>query len=149
MYVKTAILAAAAAAAFAGASIIAVTSSKASEGWRGDRQERSQYGNYQRDSDRDSDRDRYRPNSGRHLPRVTADGDADGRLPYHFKEWQARREAVEEWRSKVAARFGHEYSRWFAARDKNVNCDAVGRGEVRCVVSAVPARGGFWRFGGY
>jgi hypothetical protein len=99
------------------------------------------------------------------LPRVSAQGAAPNRS-------DARRQAVHNWRDKVAARYGHQFSRWWTARDKDVNCvkvadddpswDTYGRGErrlarprhydpvTRCTVSAIPARGwGYFGWSGY
>ena len=96
------------------------------------------------------------------LPRVVAQGAAPS--------WSAaRKEAVHNWRDKVAARYGYELSRWWTARDKDVKCvkvadddpswDTYGRGErrlarprhydpvTRCTVSAIPARG--WGYFGW
>lgn len=96
---------------------------------------------------------------GRHrhdMPRVFAEGAA----PSHYA---ARMQAVHRWRDKVAERFGYQYSRWWTARSKDVNCrlvadddpswDSYGRNRMmkdrpghqyepvtRCTVSAVPAR---------
>lgn len=101
------------------------------------------------------------PDRFRSLPRVTAQGAAQNRSA-------ARYEAVHNWRDKVADRFGYQYSRWWMARDKNVDCVKVAddhpswdnyakRGArqlerphhydpaFRCTVSAVPSRG--WGFG--
>jgi hypothetical protein len=103
-------------------------------------------------SDRDDDFGRHRHG----MPRVFAEGAAPS---YHA----ARMQAVHRWRDKVADRFGYQYSRWWTARSKDVNCrliadddpswDTFGRNRMtkerhrhhyepvtRCTVSAIPAR---------
>ena len=94
------------------------------------------------------------------LPRVAAVGAS-------INPGAARMQAVHNWRDKVANRFGFQYSRWFAARNKDVNCVRVADDDpswddygsrslkrqaprhyspvTRCTVSANPARG----FGGF
>ena len=93
------------------------------------------------------------------LPRVAAVGAS-------INPVEARMQAVHSWRNKVASRYGFEYSRWFAARGKDVSCarvadddsswDTYGKRSLkkaqpyyepvtRCTVSANPARG----WGGY
>ena len=90
------------------------------------------------------------------LPRVSAEGAAPS-------QYAARMQAVHRWREKVADRYGYEFSRWWTARAKNVNCRRVAdddpswdtygrRGSVqerrsyhydpvtRCTVSAIPSR---------
>jgi hypothetical protein len=112
-----------------------------------------------RDYDRGRGIERHRT-----LPRVTAQGAAPHRS-------DARKEAVHNWRDKVAARYGYQFSRWWTARDKDVNCvkvadddpswDTYGKRErrfgprhyepvTRCTVSAIPARGwGYFGWSGY
>lgn len=101
----------------------------------------------------DGDGDR-RGGYGYNLPRVSAVGAAPSQAA-------ARLIAVNTWRDKVASRFGHQYSKWWSARNKDVSCqkfadndpvwDNYGRRGMkserhyekvtRCVVSAIPSRG--------
>lgn len=96
---------------------------------------------------------------GHVLPRVAAVGAS-------IYPAQARMQAVYSWRDKVANRYGFQYSRWFAARNKAVNCVRVADADpswdtygnrslkrqaprhyepvTRCTVSANPSKG----FGG-
>lgn len=58
-------------------------------------------------------------------------------------ELQARHDAIQIWRTLVAERYGQDYTQWWRARDKDVNCQANGAG-MRCEALAVPcmAQGG-------
>lgn len=116
-----------------------------------------QHASPHRDFDREGGVHRRHASPHRHtLPRVYAQGAALSRS-------EARREAVHNWRDKVAARYGYQFSRWWTARDKDVDCvkvadddpswDTYGKREkrfdrprhyepvTRCTVSAIPARG--------
>jgi hypothetical protein len=97
------------------------------------------------------------------LPRVAAVGAS-------INPAAARMQAVHNWRDKVANRYGFQYSRWFAARNKDVNCVRVADDDpswdtygsrslkrpvprhydpvTRCTVSANPALGfmGYYGF---
>jgi len=96
---------------------------------------------------RDYDEDDY---SARRGYRRTPDWDLrriEGRgsygsdhVPYAVKEWRAKQQAIDAWRSKAASLYGERFSHWRAARDKRVTCDA-GAGSVYCSASAFPAMG--------
>jgi hypothetical protein len=114
---------------------------------------------YRNDMPRDHDRGIHH-----RLPRVSAEGAAPS-------WWAARMEAVHNWRDKVADRYGYQYSKWWSARDKDVECrkfadddpvwDRYGKRSLerarprhyepvtRCVVSAIPSRGWGGYFGYY
>jgi hypothetical protein len=104
----------------------------------------------------DEDRSaRHRPDGGfggQHgIQRVEARGSSGGGyMPYHVKEWRARRDAIDTWKSKVTYRYGQQFAHWRAAEGKQVNCDGAA-GSVHCIVSARPQRGwgGWGGWGGY
>ena len=85
---------------------------------------------------------------GHHIHRIEARASYAGDYaPYYVKEWRAKRSAIEAWKTKVANRFGQQFSNWRAATDKQVNCDG-GAGTIYCTVSARLAQG--WsRWGWY
>lgn len=79
------------------------------------------------------------------LPSVQVQAVApDDGVPFEVRERDARRAAIEGWRSKVADRFGPEFSHWRVAIGKRVDCHPDRRDGLVCVASAQPARG----FGG-
>ena len=81
------------------------------------------------------------------LPRVEVRASApDGSVPYAIREHDARRAAIEAWRSKVVDRFGPEFSHWRMAAGKHVDCMPDRRDGLVCVASAQPVRG-FDRYG--
>ncbi len=94
----------------------------------------------------DEDGDGYRPHNGsghgqHNIQRIEARASyASDYLPFHVKEWRARRSAIETWKSKVANRYGEQFAHWRQAEGKQVNCDAAA-GSVYCTVSARPKRG--------
>jgi hypothetical protein len=100
--------------------------------------------------DRDYDKDdtnneRRRHGDGwggyRHLRRVEARASyASDYLPYHVREWRAKRSAIEAWKFKVSNLYGERFARWRMATEKQVSCNA-GAGSVHCTVSARPERG--------
>ncbi len=76
------------------------------------------------------------------LPRVEVQSSApDDSVPYAVREHDARRAAIEGWRSKVADRYGPEFSQWRIAIDKRVDCHPDRRDGLVCTASAQPARG--------
>lgn len=81
------------------------------------------------------------------LPRVEVRASApDSRVPYEIREHDARRAAIEAWRSKVADRFGPEFAHWRSAADKHVDCMPDRREGLVCIASGLPVRG-FDRYG--
>jgi len=79
---------------------------------------------------------------GGDLPRieVQAAAPSDG-VPYAVLEHDARRAAIQGWRTKVADRYGPEFSQWRIAMDKHVDCHPDRRDGIVCVASAQPVRG--------
>jgi hypothetical protein len=76
------------------------------------------------------------------LPLVEATASAPDRsIPYDVRKHDARRAAIESWRSKVADRFGPAFSRWRMAGHRKVDCRTDRGGDAICTVSGVPARG--------
>jgi hypothetical protein len=121
MTLKTLLIGAAAAGAFAAAAFVAIGQAR-SEPHRGDR---------------------FDDRAGYHRPmhRVTGHGRFAGGsylLPSYVVEWQARRLAIADWRRKVVNRYGHRYAYWWWARTKTVTCNG-GLGVVRCEASAIPS----------
>lgn len=81
------------------------------------------------------------------LPLVEVRASApDASVPYEVREHDARQAAIEGWRSKVAARFGPEFSHWRTAAEKRVDCHPDRRDGLVCIASAQPVRG-FDRYG--
>ena len=58
-----------------------------------------------------------------------------------MREQDARRAAIEAWRSKAAERFGLEFSRWRMAERKHIDCVRDRGDDAVCTVSGVPVRG--------
>lgn len=69
--------------------------------------------------------------------RVHAEGRAFGFIPHFVKVRIAKRNAIENWRTKVAHRFGPEFARWQLAQGKSVDCFR-NFAMVVCEVSARP-----------
>ncbi|MFA5958212.1 hypothetical protein [Hyphomicrobium sp.] len=65
----------------------------------------------------------------------------DDGVPLSVREGDARRAAIQGWRSKVADRYGPEFSQWRAAIDKRVNCHPDRRDGLVCTASGQPVRG--------
>ncbi len=65
----------------------------------------------------------------------------DDGLPPSVVEHDARRAAIEGWRSKVADRYGPEFSQWRLAAGKHVDCHPDRRDGLVCTASAQPVRG--------
>lgn len=81
------------------------------------------------------------------LPLVEVRASApDASVPYEVRERDARQAAIQAWRSKVAARFGPEFSHWRTAAEKRVDCHPDRRDGLVCIASAQPVRG-FDRYG--
>ncbi len=79
---------------------------------------------------------------GRSLPRIEAQAAAPGGgIPYSVLEHDARRAAIQGWSSKVAGRYGPEFSRWRVAAGKRVECRPDRRDGIVCTASAQPVRG--------
>ena len=80
-------------------------------------------------------------------PLVTATASApDPRIPYDVRAHDARRAAIEAWRSKAAERFGPGFSQWRMAAHRHVDCRPERRDDVVCTVSGEPVQG-YGRFG--
>lgn len=76
------------------------------------------------------------------LPLVEATASAPDRsIPYDIRKHDARQAAIEAWRSKVAERFGPEFSRWRMAARRRVDCRPKRGDDAVCTVSGVPVRG--------
>jgi hypothetical protein len=76
------------------------------------------------------------------LPLVEATASAPDRsIPYDVRMHDAHRAAIEAWRSKVAERFGPEFSHWRMAANKRVDCRPERYDEVSCTASGVPVHG--------
>ena len=71
----------------------------------------------------------------------------DRSVPYDVREQDARRAAIEAWRSKAAASFGPEFSQWRLADQRHVDCVRDRRDDAVCTVRGVPMRGDA-QFGG-
>jgi hypothetical protein len=65
----------------------------------------------------------------------------DRSVPYSVREQDARRAAIEAWRSKAAERFGPEFSHWRMAERRHVDCVRDRGDDAVCTVSGVPVRG--------
>ncbi|RUO99143.1 hypothetical protein [Hyphomicrobium sp.] len=77
------------------------------------------------------------------LPRVEVQAAApDDGLPFEVRQHDARRAAIEGWSSKVANRYGPEFSQWGVAAGKHVDCHPDSRDGIVCTASAQPVRGG-------
>jgi hypothetical protein len=70
----------------------------------------------------------------------------DDGIPLPVREHDARRAAIQGWRSKVADRYGPEFSQWRTAIGKHVDCHRDHRNGVICTASGQPVRG-FDRYG--
>jgi hypothetical protein len=82
------------------------------------------------------------PSRFRELSLVEATASAPDRsIPYDVRKHDARRAAIEAWRSKVAEQYGPEFSRWRMAARKRVDCRPERGDDVVCSVSGVPVRG--------
>lgn len=87
----------------------------------------------------------FDPGIGIH--RIHAQGRAFGFMPHFAKVRIAKRNAIMNWRNKVAHRIGPAFSSWRFAEGKRVDC--FGRfATVVCEVSAYPRPAGFY-FGAY
>lgn len=76
------------------------------------------------------------------IRRIEATASAPDRsVPYNVREQDARRAAIEAWRSKAAERFGPEFSRWRMAERRHVDCVRDRGDDAVCTVSGVPTRG--------
>jgi hypothetical protein len=64
----------------------------------------------------------------------------DRSVPYNVREQDARRAAVEAWRSKAADRFGPEFSQWRVAQRKQIDCVRQRGDDAVCTASGVPVR---------
>lgn len=74
--------------------------------------------------------------------RIEATASAPDRsVPYSVREQDARRAAIEAWRSKAAERFGPEFSHWRMAEGRHVDCVRDRGDDAVCTVSGVPVRG--------
>jgi hypothetical protein len=79
---------------------------------------------------------------GSDLPRIEVQAAApDDGLPYSVREHDAHRAAIQGWRSKVADRYGPDYSQWRIAIEKHVDCHPDRRDGVICTASGRPVRG--------
>lgn len=65
----------------------------------------------------------------------------DRSVPFDVREQDARRAAIEAWRSKAAASFGPEFSQWRLADQRHVDCVRDRRDDAVCTVRGVPTRG--------
>lgn len=107
--------------------------------------------------DRDTQGDAYKPPS-RPLPPPTGESAPpaeyaasrlleatasapDRSVPYDVRERDARRAAIEAWRSKAASRFGPEFSEWRLADRRHVDCLRDRSDDAVCTVRGVPTRG--------
>lgn len=76
------------------------------------------------------------------MPRIEVQASApDDGVPLSVRQDDARRAAIQGWRSKVADRYGPEFSEWRSAVGKNVDCHKDRRNGVICIASAQPVRG--------
>lgn len=76
------------------------------------------------------------------MPRIEVQASApDDGVPLSVRQDDARRAAIQGWRSKVADRYGPEFSEWRSAAGKNVDCRRDRRNGVICTASAQPVRG--------
>ncbi|MFT3730961.1 MAG: hypothetical protein QM780_05960 [Hyphomicrobium sp.] len=76
------------------------------------------------------------------LPRIEVQAAApDDGLPFEVRQHDAREAAIEGWSSKVADRFGPEFSQWRLAADKHVDCHNDRSDGVICTASGQPVRG--------
>jgi len=64
----------------------------------------------------------------------------DRSVPYNVREQDARRAAIEAWRSKATARFGPEFSHWRFADRRQVDCRRNSSDDAICTVRGVPTR---------
>lgn len=82
------------------------------------------------------------PPRGAEIRRIEATASAPDRsVPYSVREQDARRAAIEAWRSKAAERFGAEFSHWRMAGGRHVDCVRDRGDDAVCTVSGVPVRG--------
>lgn len=65
----------------------------------------------------------------------------DRSVPYAVREQDARRAAIEAWRSKAADRFGPEFSQWRMASHRHVDCVRERGDDATCTASGIPIRG--------
>lgn len=80
--------------------------------------------------------------NGSRLPRIEVQAAApDDGVPFSVRQDDARRAAIQGWSSKVADRYGPEFSQWRYAIGKNVDCHADRRNGAICSASAQPVRG--------
>lgn len=70
----------------------------------------------------------------------------DDGIPLAVRERDARRAAIQGWRSKVADRYGPEFSQWRSAVGKHLDCHRDRQNGVICTATGQPARG-FNRYG--
>ncbi|MBS0250363.1 MAG: hypothetical protein JSR78_04795 [Proteobacteria bacterium] len=76
------------------------------------------------------------------MPRIEVQASApDDGVPLSVRQDDARRAAIQGWRSKVADRYGPEFSEWRSAAGKSVDCHRDRRNGVVCIASAQPVRG--------
>jgi hypothetical protein len=79
---------------------------------------------------------------GGDLPRIEVQAAApDDGVPYPVREHDARRAAIQGWRSKVGDRYGPEFSQWRTAMGKHVDCHPDRRDGIVCIASGQPVRG--------
>ncbi len=79
---------------------------------------------------------------GGDLPRIEVQAAApDDGVPYSVRKRDAHRAAIQGWRSKVADRYGPEFSHWRIAVGKRVDCHPDRRDGIICTASAQPVRG--------
>lgn len=74
--------------------------------------------------------------------RVDATASApDHSVPYSVREQDARRAAIDAWRSKAAERFGPEFSHWRMAERRRIDCVRERGDDAVCTVSGIPVSG--------
>jgi hypothetical protein len=75
------------------------------------------------------------------MPRIEVQAVAPaGGVPLNLLRDDARRAAIQGWRSKVADRFGPEFSQWRIAAGKHVDCRPDRHDGLICTASAQPVR---------
>lgn len=70
-------------------------------------------------------------------PKVKAYGKASGYAPRLLKRQLAKMRAVKDWRTKVEARHGEDFTTWRSAKNRDIQCDSS-LGALHCVAEARP-----------
>jgi len=70
---------------------------------------------------------------------ISAHGKVGGYAPDIIRKPLARRRAIADWRIKVEARHGKQFTTWRQAKDRNVQCEAS-LGSLHCVAEASPCQ---------